>query len=204
MYYKNVDITDLTSILEKGILPIDKCGNHNWDSGRRAGNATDVVYLFRPKRRNCLKMYGLALIEISDNITAHKTSFVIGDRNEPNYDEYITDQVNTEDILNIYLPEFLKDRILADPRYALSKQVKEHITWVPFKAYVFTPDEKEAEFFDDTINIFPCGYRECNDYEYSLMQKGTCALSTNESAYMRGWNDDRSLCCDYDILQYVL
>ena len=90
MYYKNVDITDLSSILEKGILPIDKCGNYNWDSGRRAGNATDVVYLFRPKRRNCLKTYGLALIEISDNIIAHKTSFVTGDRNEPNYDEYIT------------------------------------------------------------------------------------------------------------------
>lgn len=180
MYYKNVDITDLASILEKGILPIDKCGNHNWDSGRRADNATDVVYLFRPKRRNCLKMYGLALIEISDNITAHKTNLAIGDRNEPNYDEYVTDQINTEDILNIYLPEFLKDRILADPRYALSEQVRKHITWVSFKAYVFTSDDKEAEFFDDTINIFPCGYRECNDYEYSLMKKDTCALSTKE------------------------
>ena len=60
-------------------------------------------------------MYGLALIEISDNITAHKTSFVIGDRNESNYDEYITDQVNTEDI-----PQYLSAGVFERPDFSRS------------------------------------------------------------------------------------
>ena len=33
--YKNVDICDLKSIMEKGILSLDACGNNNWDDGKR-------------------------------------------------------------------------------------------------------------------------------------------------------------------------
>lgn len=46
--YKNVDICDLVSIMEKGILSLDACGNNNWDDGKRGENSTSVVYLFQP------------------------------------------------------------------------------------------------------------------------------------------------------------
>ena len=46
--YKNVDICDLKSIMEKGILSLDACGNNNWDDGKRGENSTSVVYLFQP------------------------------------------------------------------------------------------------------------------------------------------------------------
>lgn len=46
--YKNVDICDLASILEKGILSLDKSGNDNWENEKRAKNPTDRVYLFQP------------------------------------------------------------------------------------------------------------------------------------------------------------
>ena len=46
--YKNVDLIDLISIMEKGILPLDECKNNNWEDGKRADNRTDVVYLFSP------------------------------------------------------------------------------------------------------------------------------------------------------------
>lgn len=46
IFYKNVDIRDLQSILSKGILSFDASGNDNWESGKRVSNATDVVYLF--------------------------------------------------------------------------------------------------------------------------------------------------------------
>lgn len=75
MYYKNVDIKDLESILKKGILSMDECKNNNWDDGRRANNPTNVVYLFKPKNRNCLVMYGLILLEIQEEINASHVEF---------------------------------------------------------------------------------------------------------------------------------
>ena len=47
LLYKNVDICDLKSIIENGILSMDECGNNNWDEGKRAENDTSVVYLAR-------------------------------------------------------------------------------------------------------------------------------------------------------------
>lgn len=49
IYYKNVDIYDLPSILENGLLSMDESGNNNWQDNNRVDNRTDVVYLFRPK-----------------------------------------------------------------------------------------------------------------------------------------------------------
>ena len=46
--YKNVDIVDLDSILEKGILSLSESGNNNWIEGKRAPNFKEVVYLFSP------------------------------------------------------------------------------------------------------------------------------------------------------------
>ena len=63
--YKNVDICDLKSIMEKGILSLDACGNNNWDDGKRGENSTSVVYLFQPlTKENSFPEYGAALLEI--------------------------------------------------------------------------------------------------------------------------------------------
>ena len=43
LLYKNVDICDLKSIMENGILSMDECGNDNWDEGKRAENDTSMV-----------------------------------------------------------------------------------------------------------------------------------------------------------------
>lgn len=69
IYYKNVDIYDLPSILENGLLSMDESGNNNWQDNNRADNRTDVVYLFRPVNEGTLleipsfPEYGAALVE---------------------------------------------------------------------------------------------------------------------------------------------
>ena len=63
--YKNVDLIDLISIMENGILSLDECKNNNWEEGKRADNRTDVVYLFSPAApevKNSFINYGLALL----------------------------------------------------------------------------------------------------------------------------------------------
>lgn len=194
MYYKNVDIKDLESILEHGLLSMDESGNNNWDDGRRANNPTNVVYLFKPKNRNCLVMYGLILLEIREEISARRVDFCQNDYNVENYDEFVVDRVVPQEIKAIYAPLFLKERISA----MLPKDVTSHITWVEFKAYVYTPDAAQAVKFDR----FGSGYRECIAYEYSLMQKDSCNLSTNDFNYFRGFDKNR-LICDYPILDYI-
>ena len=65
MLYKNVDIKDLESILQKGILSLNKSGNNNWNEDKRANNSCDVVYLFKPlTEENSFCQYGAALLEI--------------------------------------------------------------------------------------------------------------------------------------------
>ena len=160
MYYKNVDIADIENILEKGVLSMDESGNDNWDEGRRADNATDVVYLFKPKKRNCLNMYGLLLLEISENIDAVKVEFSVGDNNAQNYDEYVVDRVSPGEILHIYAPRFLRNRMLN----CFSADAAKRITWVEFKAYRYESDEGKVEIYDHR----GYGYKECSDYEYSL------------------------------------
>lgn len=55
LFYKNVDIYDLPSILENGLLSMDESGNNNWQDNNRADNRTDVVYLFRPVNEGTLQ-----------------------------------------------------------------------------------------------------------------------------------------------------
>ena len=43
--YKNVDICDLSSIMQKGVLSMDECGNDNWDTGKRVQNDTSSIVL---------------------------------------------------------------------------------------------------------------------------------------------------------------
>lgn len=108
--FKNVDIKDLESILEKGILSMDACGNNNWVDKKRANNATDVVYLFKAKNiGDSFTRYGIALIEV--DVDAKYNEITEHDANYGLYEEYITSKVETSQIKAIYIPEFFKSRI---------------------------------------------------------------------------------------------
>lgn len=88
--YKNVDLIDLQSILSRGILSIDECGNDNWNEGTRADNETNVVYLFNPivGQSNSFPRYGAALVEVDVDAQAHEIAE--SDWNHGQYEEYIT------------------------------------------------------------------------------------------------------------------
>lgn len=110
--YKNICITNLKSILEKGILPISKIGNSNWLSENRAENSDEVVYLFKPTSENnsFAKTYGFVLLEIE--VEAQKSEFLSNDANKELYDELICDEVKPHQIKAIYVPVVLKERVL--------------------------------------------------------------------------------------------
>lgn len=110
--YKNVDIKDLDSILEKGLLSMDACGNNNWQPGYRAANATNVVYLFKPLpfKRNYFSQYGQALIECEVN-DAEENEFLPNDYNKGSYVEYVTSEVKPQNITAIYIPNEYKEQV---------------------------------------------------------------------------------------------
>ena len=102
-YFKNVDICDLPSILKKGILSMNASGNDNWDSGKRANNSRDVVYLFRPTGyENSFVQYGAALLEVE--VDGVENELLDGDINKGKYKEYICDTVPPENIIALYIP----------------------------------------------------------------------------------------------------
>lgn len=110
--YKNVDIKDLDSILEKGLLSMDACGNNNWQPGYRAANATNVVYLFKPLpfKRNYFSQYGQALIECEVN-DAEENEFLPNDYNKGLYVEYVASEVKPQNITAIYIPNEYKEQV---------------------------------------------------------------------------------------------
>lgn len=110
MYYKNVDICDLVSIHKNGILSMDKCGNNNWGDRKRQQNDTSVVYLFKPLSEiNTFPNYGIALLEIDCDATENKMAE--NDVHKDDYVEYITKEVNPNQIQRVIVPEIFKSRI---------------------------------------------------------------------------------------------
>lgn len=152
--YKNVDICDLESILEKGILSLDESGNNNWDVGRRAGNATDCVYLFQPidGRQNSFTNYGVALLEI-DVDDAQKSEFCENDAHAKDYIEYTTGAVDPGKINRIIIPEIFKERL------DLSGKAERMVEWCGFSAEIYgdngmeTASDEIVEMFAKTAGI---------------------------------------------------
>ena len=154
--FKNVDIVDLRSIMEKGIIPLDECEYNNWEDGKRADNRTDVVYLFNPidpNKKNSFINYGLALLRV-DIESAQENELTPCDVHAGKYTEYITDKVKPEQIKDIYLPEFLKERII-EPDNEDKLLPNYPITWchMDFSEWdrPFTPDR--LKIFADTANL---------------------------------------------------
>ena len=106
--YKNVDLCDLESILEKGILSSDEISNY-WENSNRANNSTSVVYLFKPiSNLNTFIQYGLVLLEVEvENVV--KVEFVDGDINKDKYIEYVVDKVLPNQITKIMIPKIFNN-----------------------------------------------------------------------------------------------
>lgn len=124
--YKNVDLKDLEKILSEGILPISKTGN-DWDGGKRVNNSKDVVYLAKPKSRfNSFTGYGDVLLEVeTDSARSNKLSDL--DVNWTMYDEYVADEIPSNEIINIYIPEKMKTEVSIKDERIQFVDVLEHI-----------------------------------------------------------------------------
>lgn len=156
IFYKNVDICDLPSILSKGILSLNASGNDNWGDGHRVNNSRDVVYLFRPTGyENSFVNYGAALLEVE--VDGIENGMLEQDINRGKYIEYICDCVPPENILAVYIPEIFKDKV----SYRHPK-----IKWCGMEAKVFSSElwGKNAEMYGEKTKY---GYTLPLDFDES-------------------------------------
>lgn len=177
--YKNVDIKDLDSILDKGILSLNASGNNNWKKNKRADNSCDVVYLFSPTtQQNSFPRYGIALLEVDipeEDVTLN--NFTTRDINVNKYAEYTTPYVSPELIINIYIPHIFKDRIV------LSNIAADKVSWVDMEA---------SYYYNHTI------LKKCPDSVLLQFAK-TAELNSTDFDFFRGVNLDRTVIDLYEI-----
>lgn len=191
MYYKNVDIDicDLENIINQGILPISQTGNDNWEDGNRSDNSKDVVYLFKPTGiQNTFVNYGLALIEIIDDIKPNKSTLEQNDVNIGKYNEYTISEIKPQQINKIYIPSIFKNRItINDPKKIIE--------------YVNTDIYKYAEPASGRIDLLFNGrkYNRIDQKDITLLQNSP--INTNEYCYLRGV-DEKRIVHDYFICSY--
>lgn len=110
--YKNVDICDLQSIRENGIMSMDDVYNElglmSWEEGKRAHNATNVVYLFQPIENgaNSFPRYGAALLEIDvPDSWVEQNEIGENDYNHGKYAEFICYRsIPFECVKTVYIP----------------------------------------------------------------------------------------------------
>ena len=182
--YKNVDIVDLKSILEKGILSLNESGNNNWDEGKRANNSCDVVYLFKPlTKENSFCRYGVALLEIDitdDNVEENMLSK--NDINKGKYVEYISNKVAPELITKIYIPEIFKERVDVE----FSEEVLSKIYWCEIKANYYGEDGRE----------------NCPAEVLEQFAKTAEIMDASEFNFFRGVTEERTMIDLYDV-QYI-
>ena len=146
--YKNVDICDLDSILNQGLLSLDESRNNNWDDDKRANNPTDCVYLFSPieGKENAFPQYGVALLEVEVD-SAEKSSFSENDVHKDDYIEYTIPKADPERIKRVFIPEIFKERL------ELSESVAKMVEWCGFSANIYGNNGLE-EAGDEIIEKF--------------------------------------------------
>lgn len=160
IYYKNVDICDLNSILSKGILSLNASGNDNWQSGRRSNNSNDVVYLFIPTGyENSFVQYGAALLEVE--VDGYENEILDGDINKGKYIEYVCDCVPKDNIRSVYIPKIFRNHIHIN---------NSKIKFVDIEAKIFSSDLYDKNL--DTYGVsgflgckeLPKGFDDSNNY----------------------------------------
>lgn len=180
--YKNVDIKDLKSILEKGILSLNESGNDNWDEGKRTNNSCDVVYLFKPlTEENSFCKYGAALLEIDiadDKVKENQLSE--NDVNKGKYIEFIVDKVDIDCIKAVYIPKLFKDRL------NLPEDIISKIIWCEIKANYYGENGKE----------------NCPNNILEQFAKTAEIIDASEFNFFRGLTEKRTMIDLYDV-QYI-
>lgn len=173
--YKNVDICDLKSIMEKGILSLDACGNNNWDDGKRGENSTSVVYLFQPlTKENSFPEYGAALLEI--DCSADRSEMPDFDVHKGKYEEYITEQVLPSQIRRIFIPKIFRPYIEAPTNL--------DICWC----------QMEADYYGDG------GLEKCSSEILEQFARTAPFMSVEAFNFFRGMNKDRTMIDLYNII----
>lgn len=172
--YKNVDICDLESILEKGILSLNECGNNNWESNKRADNPTDRVYLFKPNKGkdNAYPSYGVALVEI-DIKDVQKNEFAKYDVHKDDYIEYTAAKVEPGQITRILIPKIFERRIY------LPASVEKKVEWCGITADLY--DSRKDKFepaSDEILKRFVIN---------AEIEKSSCPN------FFRGWTENRMI-----------
>lgn len=197
LLYKNVDIVDLNSIIKRGILSLDDCGNDNWENGTRSKNATDVVYLFKPleNQQNSFVNYGVALVEvdISENDVV-KCEIGERDVNKGLYEEYVVKEVPVSNIKTIYIPEIfknpIKDELKRRCESCLNNEVLEKIEYCGATATHYTDSSG-------------CSRVSCSSKDLEQFAKTARSLiDSSNFNYFRGENEDGTVEDIYDI-QYI-
>ncbi len=201
--YKNVDICDLASILEKGLLPLDECENDNWENDKRAKNPTDRVYLFKPIAGKCNSYpwsYGVALLEVEVD-DYQQSQMCENDRHREDYIEYTTERVAPERIKAIYVPEIFKTKLRGIDDYpedlmpnysyhwkdpALDESIMRRITWCGISAEYYGEHGREPA--DDRVleRFARTAYISCTTGEHYF--RGT------------GWNFESLDLCDVNYI----
>lgn len=173
--FKNVDIADLESIVKKGILSLDECGNNNWDAHRRAKNPTDRVYLFNPKEANAsYTNYGAALLEV--DVPAEKSEMLPNDVHKDDYEEYTVSRVEPAEIKAILIPRIFKSRI------DLPENVLRLVKWC----------EMSAKHYD-------AGRVPAPEAVLKRFAETAPIMSTEEFNFFRGSNPNRTMIDLYDV-----
>lgn len=179
--YKNVDICDLKSILENGILSIDECNNNNWDEGKRANNDTSVVYLFSPiGKQNSFPNYGAALLEVDCDCNAVKGNELLkNDRHRNDYKEYVTKKVLPSEIRRIIIPEV-------------------------FKKYVKIPENTDVTWCGLRTTYYNDKLEKCNCNNEILEQFAKTAplMDSTDFNFFRGVTEKRTMIDLYNI-EYI-
>lgn len=183
--FRNVDIIDLRAIVKDGILSMDACGNDNWETTRRANSPTDVVYLFspsQPEKKNSFVQYGFVLLKVcvpEADVKEFKTSPY--DINLGKYTEYVIKEVPPENITDVYIPRFLKDRVEQGlPRWNPETQEFDMIKVLP---------DREVIWCD--VDISECD-RPFTPERFRMFTE-TIPLSTTEFNYFRGIDERRRM-----------
>lgn len=159
--YKNVDICDLESILEKGILSIDDCKNNNWDDGKRAENSTSVVYLFSPTSEiNSFTNYGSALLEVEcDDV--RENEILEPDPHKQKYKEWIVERVEPKNIRRIIIPKI-------------------------FQPYIEIPENIPVTWCEIKADIYNHGYEECSQEMLEQFARTAPLMDTKWYNFFRG------------------
>lgn len=167
--YKNVDICDLENIIDKGLLSLNKSNNNNWDENKRVNNSCDVVYMFRSLiEQNSFCQYGAALLEIDipDSIV-QENKIADNDVNKDKYIEYITEYVNPDMIINIYIPDIFKNYI------ELSETVAKRVCWCDFQANYYTPNYEKLVAPADVLEQFAKTAKITDSSEFNFFRGST-------------------------------